>query len=284
MVKIPRCMSWLGSTDAYDEPIGSLGMMDNEVGNTSPQITPQIIPSFEEYTPPVTYTKEVEETLGTPMEVEPLDQTKLEDVSLTNHNISLSSREVLIFDEPEPQPQPLPSYPSLDVSLGDERGPEPPIKSHSPDSFWMKVVDSLTIHTPPPPHVASFHPKNISCYYHPCVDDPKKHYGLKPAFGRHLEEIHMTWTQFGKKRDKIATLHEDDQDMAHSRKAHLLEDNQIPSVRELMSIWEAFERKNVETASGFALTSSRVKSDGVTTTCDAVTMTDKEKPYEDSAS
>ncbi|GKB64861.1 hypothetical protein Tco_0921047 [Tanacetum coccineum] len=27
----------------------------------------------------------------------------------------------------------------------------------------------------------------------------------------HLEEIHVTWTQFGKKRDKIATLHEDDE-------------------------------------------------------------------------
>ncbi|GJZ98291.1 hypothetical protein Tco_0670744, partial [Tanacetum coccineum] len=28
------------------------------------------------------------------------------------------------------------------------------------------------------------------------------------AFGKLLEEIHVTWTQFGKKRDKIATLHE----------------------------------------------------------------------------
>ncbi|GKA49259.1 hypothetical protein Tco_0742217 [Tanacetum coccineum] len=36
------------------------------------------------------------------------------------------------------------------------------------------------------------------------------------AFGRHLEEIHVTWTQFGKKQDKIATLHEDDQVLAHS--------------------------------------------------------------------
>ncbi|GJV26968.1 reverse transcriptase [Tanacetum coccineum] len=31
MVKMPRCMSWLGSTDAYDEPIGSLGMINKEV-------------------------------------------------------------------------------------------------------------------------------------------------------------------------------------------------------------------------------------------------------------
>ncbi|GKE87745.1 hypothetical protein Tco_1565220 [Tanacetum coccineum] len=32
------------------------------------------------------------------------------------------------------------------------------------------------------------------------------------SFGKHLEEIHVTWTQFEKKRDNIATLHEDDQD------------------------------------------------------------------------
>ncbi|GJU52575.1 ribonuclease H-like domain-containing protein [Tanacetum coccineum] len=121
MVKMPSCMPFLGCTNAYDEPI--------------------------EYTSPVTYLEEVEETLGTPIEVEPLDQTKLKDV---------------------------------DISLGDERGPEPPIKSHSPGSFKMKEVDHLTIHTPPSPHVASFHPKDVYCYYHPCIDDPKKHYGFKP--------------------------------------------------------------------------------------------------------
>ncbi|GJZ47267.1 hypothetical protein Tco_0601099, partial [Tanacetum coccineum] len=81
MVKMSRCMSFLDSTNAYDEPIGSL---------------------------------EVDETLGTPMEEEPLDQTKLEDVGLTNHNISLSSRKVPSFDELEPQPQPLPSFQFLD--------------------------------------------------------------------------------------------------------------------------------------------------------------------------
>ncbi|GJW72222.1 hypothetical protein Tco_0129139 [Tanacetum coccineum] len=77
------------------------------------------------------------------------------------------TREVPSFDEPEPQPQPLPNYPSLDVSLGDKTGPEPPIKPHSPNSFRTKVADSLTIHTPPSPHVASFHPKDMYCYYHP---------------------------------------------------------------------------------------------------------------------
>ncbi|GJV82526.1 hypothetical protein Tco_1522424 [Tanacetum coccineum] len=136
-VKIRKCMSWLGSTNAYDEPISSLGMLDNEVGNTCPLI----LPSFEEYTPPVTYPEEVEETLGTPMEVEPLDQTTLEDLGLTNHDIPLSFRKVPSFDEPRHQPQPLPNCPSLDVSLGDERGPEPPIKPYSPDSFRMKHLE-----------------------------------------------------------------------------------------------------------------------------------------------
>ncbi|GJU79356.1 ribonuclease H-like domain-containing protein [Tanacetum coccineum] len=41
--------------------------------------------------------------------------------------------EVSNFDEREPQPKPLPSHPSLDISLGDEGGLEPPIKSHNPD-------------------------------------------------------------------------------------------------------------------------------------------------------
>ncbi|GKD44139.1 hypothetical protein Tco_1268784 [Tanacetum coccineum] len=39
---------------------------------------------------------------------------------------------------------------------------------------------------------------------------------LMMSFGRHLEEIHMTWTQLGKKRDKIATLHEFDQETSHN--------------------------------------------------------------------
>ncbi|GJR94720.1 hypothetical protein Tco_0266894 [Tanacetum coccineum] len=75
----------------------------------------------------------------------------------------------------------------------------------------------------------------------------------------------------------------------------------VLSHRDLMSrlsIWEAFGRKardlkvkllikfvtsqSIEPASGFAMTSSRVKGNGVTTTSDAVAMTDKEKPLEDS--
>ncbi|GKC84716.1 hypothetical protein Tco_1140433 [Tanacetum coccineum] len=104
MVKICRCMACLGYTNTYDEPIGSLGMMENEVGNASPQDTSQILPSFEEYTPPVTYPEEAEETLRTPMEVEPLDETQLEDLSFNTYNpgIPLSYRGVPSVDEPEP--------------------------------------------------------------------------------------------------------------------------------------------------------------------------------------
>ncbi|GKA68012.1 hypothetical protein Tco_0767929 [Tanacetum coccineum] len=49
-------------------------------------------------------------------------------------------KEVPSFDEPKPQPNPLPNCPSLDISLGDKRGPEPPTKPHSPDSFRMEVI------------------------------------------------------------------------------------------------------------------------------------------------
>ncbi|GJZ90475.1 hypothetical protein Tco_0662402 [Tanacetum coccineum] len=117
------------------------------------------------------------------MEVKPLDETQLEDLGLNtyNHDIPLSSKDVPCFDEPKPQPKPLANFPTLDVSLGDERGSQPPIKPHSLNSFRMKVVEPLTIHTPPSPHVASFHPKDMYCYYCPCVDDPKKHYGFKPV-------------------------------------------------------------------------------------------------------
>nr|GEZ50012.1 hypothetical protein [Tanacetum cinerariifolium] len=37
----------------------------------------------------------------------------------------------------------------------------------------------------------------------------------KLAFVRHLEEIHVTWTQFEKKQDKISTLYEDDEELAY---------------------------------------------------------------------
>ncbi|GJX83516.1 hypothetical protein Tco_0332997 [Tanacetum coccineum] len=54
-VQVPRCMAWLD----YDEHVDSLSTMDNEVGVTSPKSTTQTLLSFEEYTPPVTYSEEV---------------------------------------------------------------------------------------------------------------------------------------------------------------------------------------------------------------------------------
>nr|GEZ71392.1 hypothetical protein [Tanacetum cinerariifolium] len=148
MVKIPRCMSWLGSNDTYDEPIGNLDKMEDEVGNLSPQ-----------------------------------NETQLGDLGLNtcNHDIPFSSMEVPSFDELEPQPKPLPNCPSLDVSLGIERGPKPPIKPNSTKSLRMKVIDHLSIHTPPSPHATSFYPRGVYCYYHPRLEDPKKHYEFKPG-------------------------------------------------------------------------------------------------------
>ncbi|GJS96598.1 putative nucleotidyltransferase, ribonuclease H [Tanacetum coccineum] len=54
-VQVPRCMAWLN----HDEHVDSLSIMDNEAGITSPESTIQTLPSFEEYTPPVTYLKGV---------------------------------------------------------------------------------------------------------------------------------------------------------------------------------------------------------------------------------
>nr|GEV87034.1 RNA-directed DNA polymerase, eukaryota [Tanacetum cinerariifolium] len=72
----------------------SLSTMDNEVGVTSLESTIQTLPSFEEYTSPVTYPEEVKNTLGTSIKVEPLNETKLEEVGLNcNHNTPFSSSE-----------------------------------------------------------------------------------------------------------------------------------------------------------------------------------------------
>nr|GEV08925.1 ribonuclease H-like domain-containing protein [Tanacetum cinerariifolium] len=156
----------------------------DKVENPNPRSTLQVLPSFKEYTPPVTYPEEVEDTLGTPIEVEPLDETLLENLGLNtcNHDIPLSSREIPNFYEPEPQPQPLPSCLSLDINLG---GLEPPIKPPSQDGFRMKEVDHLTNHTSPSPRVASFHLRDLYCYFCPRVYDPKKHYGFKPGLLGH---------------------------------------------------------------------------------------------------
>nr|GEW59108.1 hypothetical protein [Tanacetum cinerariifolium] len=181
-------MAWLD----YDEHVDSLSTMNSEVEVTSPKSTTQTLPSFEEYTPLVAYPKEVEKNLGTPIEVEPLNETKLKEVGLNcNHNTPFSYRKVPSFDGPKPQS--LLNGPSLDVSLGDVIGPKPPIKPHSPDSSRMKVVDYLTTQTPPSPHV-----------------------GLESKEVSPIEEE--------------LSLFDRPNEVERGRKSHLLEDKQIPSV------------------------------------------------------
>ncbi|GJS49515.1 hypothetical protein Tco_0599636 [Tanacetum coccineum] len=188
-VQVPRCMAWLD----YDEHVDSLSTMYNEVGVTSPESTTQILPSFEEYTLPMTYPEEVEKTLVTLIEVEPLNETKLEEVGLNcNHKTPFSSREVPSFDGPEPRP--LLNSPSLDVSQGDVIGPEPPIKPHSPDSSRMKVVDYLTTHTPPSPHVANSHPKD---------DDEPRNKGPNEGEGATIEEPAVEYFDTFPTRDEL---------------------------------------------------------------------------------
>ncbi|GJR64657.1 hypothetical protein Tco_0010722 [Tanacetum coccineum] len=132
------------------------------------------------------------------MEVKPLNETKLEEVGLNfNHNTPFSSREDPSFDKPKPQPQPLPNCSPLDASLGIERGFKPPIKPQSPDSFRMKVLDNLTIHIPPSSLVASFYLKDLYCYYRPCVDDPKKHYGFKLGLLGHSGSLGVDFSKLG---------------------------------------------------------------------------------------
>ena len=159
--------------------IGDIDVMEEIVENPSPQSTPQLPSSLEAHTPPVTYPKEVEETIGATIEVEPLDQTQLEDIGLNtyNDNLTLSSREVPSFDELEPQPKPLPNLPSLDENLGIEIGPVPPIKPYSPSSLRIKVVGSKPCREEA--NIGVEH--NLRCLHHPFMIDHKKHYGFKPG-------------------------------------------------------------------------------------------------------
>ncbi|GKC93560.1 hypothetical protein Tco_1159002 [Tanacetum coccineum] len=135
MVKMPKCMAWLD-----DEPIGDLDTMEDKVDNSSPQCTLQVLPSIELYTPPMTHLEEIEETIGIPMEVEPLDHMKLEDIGLnTNtHDLFFSSKGFPIVDEPEPQL--LPIFSLVDVNLVEKGGTDPPINPYSLGSFRMKVI------------------------------------------------------------------------------------------------------------------------------------------------
>jgi hypothetical protein len=86
-VEIPKWMA--PNIIVQDKHIGNLDTMEDEVDNPSPQSIPQVLPSFEAHTPPVTYSEEVEETLGIPIEVEPLDQAPLKDIDLNTCMITL---------------------------------------------------------------------------------------------------------------------------------------------------------------------------------------------------
>nr|GFB08361.1 hypothetical protein [Tanacetum cinerariifolium] len=108
----------------------------------------------------------------------------IEEIDLRKFS-DIGAREVPSFDKPKPQPQPLPNCPSLDASLGTKIGLKPPIKPQSPSSFRMKVLDNLTIHTPPSSPVAFFHLRGLYCYYRPSINDPKKYYGFKPGLLGH---------------------------------------------------------------------------------------------------
>ncbi|GJS10273.1 hypothetical protein Tco_0367069 [Tanacetum coccineum] len=221
-----------------------LGITWDKVENSNSQSTPQVLPSFKES--PMTHPEEVKETIGIPMKVETLHEPQLKDLGLNtcNHDIPLSSREVHSFDELKPQLQPLPNCPPLDVNLGEKRGTDQPIKPHSSDSFRMKVVDKSTINTPPSPHMASFNHKDIYCYYHPCVDDPKKHYGFKQSLlgqGGSLGVDLSNWEVLENNFLRGLSLPVKPNELEKGRKAHLLEDKQIPSVGVFDKVtWMAF--------------------------------------------
>ena len=85
-------------------PVGDLNIMEDIVENLSTLDSPQTPPSFDVYTPPVTYPEELDETLGIPMEIEPLGPTKLEHIGLNTQRreLSFSSRGFPSDDEPEP--------------------------------------------------------------------------------------------------------------------------------------------------------------------------------------
>ncbi|GKB89009.1 hypothetical protein Tco_0961281 [Tanacetum coccineum] len=106
----------------------------------------------------------------------------------TNNNQNVKSRYDVENSDPQSNLQVLSSFeeytPPVTYPKGGRRDFRNPNRGrtfgrNTTRGFRMKEVDSLTIHTPPSPHMASFHLKDLYCYYHPCFDDPKKHYGFK---------------------------------------------------------------------------------------------------------
>ncbi|GKA60344.1 hypothetical protein Tco_0759751 [Tanacetum coccineum] len=83
----------------------------------------------------------------------------------------------------------------------------------------------------------------------------------------------MTWARFREKLDKNATFQEPD---FHS-------DAFTNSASKVKLLIKFVISQSMEMALEFSMTPSRVKGDDVTTTCDVITMIDKEKPLEDLA-
>ncbi|GJU85766.1 hypothetical protein Tco_1293312 [Tanacetum coccineum] len=207
-VQVPRCMVWLD----YDEHVDILSTMDNKVGVTSPESTTQTLPAFKEYTPPVTYPEEVENTLGTSIEIEALNETKLEEVGLNcNHNTPFSSREVLSFDGPEPQP--LLNSPSLDM-FDDDWGLES--KKVSPLGEELSLFDRpnkvergriLEAH-----RLESILQQQISQRMAPSHHDGRKAYLLEdkqiPSVGV-FDEVVSIWKAFGEHTLDLGSFGED---------------------------------------------------------------------------
>ena len=106
--EILRSVFGLDHTKTHDEHLGDLDIMENKVETPSPQA----LPSLEEHTSPITYPEEVEETIGTLIDREPLDQTPLENVGLDAccHDLSLSPREVPILMNRSLNQKPYPIF------------------------------------------------------------------------------------------------------------------------------------------------------------------------------
>ncbi|GJZ07011.1 hypothetical protein Tco_0540804 [Tanacetum coccineum] len=238
-----------GNEDVWVKMLGGIAWVGGKFGSI--KVPTQVLLSFEEYTPPVTCPKEVEETLGTPVEVEPLDETQLEDLGLNtcNHDIPLSNREVPSFDEPEPQPNPLPNC--VDISnwemFDDDWGLES--KEVSPLGKELSLFDRpneeergriLEAH-----RLEHIIQQPIFQHVTPSHNDGRKAYLLEDkqipsvgvfdevyfSFGRHLEELHVTWAHLEKKRTRLRTYTNIDQEFLYSgwRRRHRY--NVTPSPR-----------------------------------------------------
>ncbi|GJS64739.1 putative ribonuclease H-like domain-containing protein [Tanacetum coccineum] len=159
------------------------------------------------------------------MEVESLEQTKLEDVGLNNHIIPISYKVVPIFDESEPQPQPLHNFPSLDVSLGEERGPKPTITPHIPDSFRMKLArktelkaKSTLILAIPDEHLLKFHA---------CKDAKSLWEAIKNRFGGNKESKKMQKTILKQNYENFAASSQKGLDKTYDRFQKLISQLEI---------------------------------------------------------